>query len=102
MRIIKVGQFGIGVYNVNGRFYALANYCPHRGGPLCVGSLTGLVVAGTSPYEISWSRAGEFVSCPWHGIEFEIATGASIVDPKLVVRSYPVRIDNGFLTVDEE
>ena len=25
----------IGIFNVAGTFYALANRCPHKGGPLC-------------------------------------------------------------------
>ena len=32
----------IGMFNVGGKFYALANRCPHKGGPLCHGRITGL------------------------------------------------------------
>ena len=35
---------GVGVYNVNGTFYAIANYCPHEGGPLCSGRVRGRTI----------------------------------------------------------
>ena len=36
-KLVPIGRHGVGVYNVNGTFYAIANYCPHEGGPLCAG-----------------------------------------------------------------
>ena len=36
-KLVPIGRHGVGVYNVNGTFYAIANYCPHEGGPLCSG-----------------------------------------------------------------
>ncbi len=95
MKLVHVGRFGVGVYNVNGRYFGLTNYCPHRGGPLCLGRVTGLVEAGPKPYQVLWSRAGEILRCPWHGMEFEIATGRSVVKPRFTVKSYPVRVSDG-------
>ncbi len=66
-----------------------------------MGHITGLVEAGSAPYQITWSRAGEFVRCPWHGIEFDIATGRSIVEPTMVVRSYPVSVKGGFVVIED-
>ena len=37
------GRAGIGVFNVNGSFYAVRNICPHKNGPLCTGELSGRV-----------------------------------------------------------
>ena len=31
------GRAGIGVFNVNGSFFAIRNICPHKHGPLCTG-----------------------------------------------------------------
>jgi nitrite reductase/ring-hydroxylating ferredoxin subunit len=101
VKLVPLGRFGIGVYNVNGRYYGLANYCPHRGGPLCLGRITGLVEAGPRPYELLWSRSGEFLRCPWHGIEFEIATGRSIITPMLTVKSYQVRVSDGVVLLED-
>ncbi|PRC46491.1 (2Fe-2S)-binding protein, partial [Mycobacterium sp. ITM-2017-0098] len=27
-KLVPIGRHGVGVYNVNGTFYAIANYCP--------------------------------------------------------------------------
>ena len=35
------GRAGIGIFNVNGAFYALRNICPHKRGPLCTGEVAG-------------------------------------------------------------
>ena len=35
--IVDIAGRSIGVFNVDGRFYALRNSCPHQGGPLCLG-----------------------------------------------------------------
>jgi nitrite reductase/ring-hydroxylating ferredoxin subunit len=43
--------------------------------------------------------ANSIVRCPWHKWEFEIATGRSLVDPRLRVRRYAVRVDGDDLVV---
>jgi nitrite reductase/ring-hydroxylating ferredoxin subunit len=85
----------IGMFNVGGKFYALANTCPHRGGSLCQGRITGLVQS-SGPGDYRLIRDGEFVRCPWHGWEFEIATGQSYCDPKsLRIRQFEVEVTPG-------
>ena len=56
-------------------FYALENACPHRGGPLGEGDLEGTEVV-----------------CPWHAWRFDVTTGASPVNPKTAVRTFPVEV----------
>ena len=41
------GKAGIGVFNLDGRFYALRNLCPHKSGPLCTGFISGRMGHGT-------------------------------------------------------
>jgi nitrite reductase/ring-hydroxylating ferredoxin subunit len=85
----------IGVFNVGGKFYALANRCPHKGGPLCSGRITGLAQS-RGPGDYRLIRAGEFLRCPWHGWEFEITTGQSYCDPKtLQARQFEVEVAPG-------
>jgi 3-phenylpropionate/trans-cinnamate dioxygenase ferredoxin subunit len=48
----------------------------------------------------SWSREGEIVRCPWHGFEFDIATGRSITDPPLQARTFAVTVEDGLVVVD--
>ena len=85
----------IGVFHVNGEYFALLNRCPHEGAPLCRGRLTGLVEAD-QPGEYRISRHGEMLKCPWHGWEFDIRTGQSWCDPaRTYVRRYGVSVESG-------
>ena len=93
-KIIEINGRSIGVFNVNGKFYALLNRCPHEGAELCLGTVTGLRQAD-KPGGYEYSRAGEIVRCPWHGWEFDIKTGQSWFDPSRVrVRPYPVTVES--------
>lgn len=97
--IVEVGERSIGVFNVNGKYYAMNNLCPHAGAPLCKGYVTGTPSA-MSPYEVGWHKDGEIIRCPWHSWEFEIATGRTVSNPRKSVRTYPVQIENGRIMVD--
>ena len=94
-KLVAVKGREIGLFNVDGNFYALANRCPHAGGALCEGEVVGLVQSdGPGQYKIA--RKGEFLRCPWHGWEFEISTGQSWCDPKnLKIRQFPVAVEPG-------
>jgi nitrite reductase/ring-hydroxylating ferredoxin subunit len=92
-KIVQVAGRSIGVFNVDGRFYAVRNSCPHQGGPLCVGPTLGLVTADR-PGEFNYEREGEILRCPWHGWEFDLATGRSVFDPSRTrVKSYQVEVE---------
>jgi 3-phenylpropionate/trans-cinnamate dioxygenase ferredoxin subunit len=94
-KIIELGGRSIGVFNIAGNFYALRNHCPHQGGPLCEGKLSGLVQAAR-PGAYEYSRPEEILRCPWHGWEYDIKTGQSWVDPaKTRVRRYEVVVESG-------
>jgi 3-phenylpropionate/trans-cinnamate dioxygenase ferredoxin subunit len=83
------------VFSIAGAFYALLNRCPHQGGPLCEGSLGGMVEAA-EPGQYRYTRAGEILRCPWHGWEFDVRTGQSYCEPERIqVRSYPVEVAEG-------
>jgi 3-phenylpropionate/trans-cinnamate dioxygenase ferredoxin subunit len=85
----------IGIFHVNGEYFALLNRCPHEGAPLCRGKLGGLVEADM-PGEYRLSRQGEFLKCPWHGWEFDIRTGQSWCDPtNTYVKRYGVTVESG-------
>jgi nitrite reductase/ring-hydroxylating ferredoxin subunit len=92
-KIVEIAGRSIGIFNLDGNFFALRNRCPHQGGPLCAGSLGGLI-SSSSPGEYDYSRAGEMLRCPWHGWEFDIRTGQSWFDPARVrVRRYAVTVE---------
>ena len=90
----EVDGMTVGVFNVDGRLYALHNRCPHRGGALCRGPVTGTALP-TEDFRYVYGREGEIVRCAWHGWEFEIATGRSLVDPRIRARTYPVEVSAG-------
>jgi nitrite reductase/ring-hydroxylating ferredoxin subunit len=94
-KLVTVKGREIGIFNVKGAFYALANRCPHKGGSLCMGQISGLVLSD-GPGKYRFRRKGEFLRCPWHGWEFEIATGQSYCDPQsLRVRQFNVVVEPG-------
>ncbi len=83
----------IGVFNIRGRFFALRNRCPHQGAPLCLGRIKGTTLPGR-PYERVYARDDEIIQCPWHGWEFEIATGRTYFNPhRMRVKTYDVTIE---------
>ena len=60
--VLLVGS--VAVFNVDGGFCATQATCPHRQGPLNEGTLDGSTV-----------------TCPWHGSEFNVCTGAVLRGP---------------------
>ena len=65
------------------KLFALADRCPHRGGPLSQGIVFG-----------------ERVACPLHNTCVDLDTGCAVAPDKGQVRSYAVRIDDGVVYVD--
>ncbi|MGH7910644.1 MAG: Rieske (2Fe-2S) protein [Candidatus Dormibacteraceae bacterium] len=102
-KIVELAGRSIGVFNLDGEFFALRNRCPHQGGPLCEGKRWGAIEAAV-PGELRYSRAGEILTCGWHGWEFDIRTGQSWCDPaRLRARRYDVRVEpGGVLATDLE
>jgi nitrite reductase (NADH) small subunit len=83
-RMVDKDGLALAVFNAGGgRFYACGATCPHEDGPLAEGWLEGPVVV-----------------CPWHGFDFELATGRCRVDEELAVPVYPARMTDGIVEVD--
>ena len=74
-KAVKVNGKHIALFNVSGRFYAINNICPHKGGPLVKGKLKGHVVG-----------------CPWHELQFDVRTGFGTDGGGYCVASYDVQI----------
>jgi nitrite reductase (NADH) small subunit len=91
-----VKAFGttVAVFNVEGQVFAFSNHCPHHGGPLCHGRISGAVLP-SQPYEYRYGREGRILTCPWHGWEFDIESGRTIFDPSVRVKIYEARIEKG-------
>jgi nitrite reductase (NADH) small subunit len=97
-RVLDLVGRSVGIFNVSGSFHALHNRCPHRGGALCLGPVTGTTVAA-SDFEYIYEREGRILRCAWHGWEFEIETGRSLVDPRIRAKTFPVTVEDGDVVV---
>jgi 3-phenylpropionate/trans-cinnamate dioxygenase ferredoxin subunit len=94
-KVVEVSGRAVGIFNIEGQYFALRNQCPHQGGPLCQGKLSGLIQA-PRPGDYQYSRRDEIIRCPWHGWEFDLRTGQSWFDPdKTRVRRYAVSVESG-------
>ncbi len=81
-KVVELDGKTFAVFNCGGKFYATTNTCPHRGGPLGEGQV-----------------AGSHVTCPWHGWEFDVSTGACLTNPTTVIASYPVQVQGDAILV---
>jgi 3-phenylpropionate/trans-cinnamate dioxygenase ferredoxin subunit len=94
-KLVTVNGREIGVFNLEGRYFALANRCPHEGGPLCQGRV-GPLVRSSGPGDYRLDREPNFLRCPWHGWEFDIRTGQSWCDPQSTrARLFQVTVESG-------
>ncbi len=73
----------LAAYNVSGEYFVTDDNCTHGNGQLSEGF-----------------QEGSIIECPFHGGAFDIKTGAVKEFPcKIAVRSYPVSIDDGWITI---
>ena len=101
-KIVSIAGRAVGIFNIGGEFYALRNRCPHQGGPLCEGRVSG-AVRSSVPGEYDYSDTRKMLRCPWHGWEFDLRTGQSWFDPNRVrVRAYDVSVEPGAAIVQTE
>ena len=83
-KLVEAGGQKIAVFNLGGTYYAIDNTCTHRGGPLAEGMVEG-----------------DVVTCPWHGAQYAIKTGAVFSPPApRGVKSFPVRVAGNDVEVD--
>jgi nitrite reductase/ring-hydroxylating ferredoxin subunit len=71
------------VFNVEGHFYVIDGICPHAGGPLGKGMLRG-----------------DVVTCPWHGWQFNVATGQHCLNQRMCQTVFESRIVDGNVVID--
>jgi nitrite reductase (NADH) small subunit len=73
VKFLAMAGMELALFNIDGRYYAIRNRCPHEGGPVAAGPLAGTVV-----------------TCPRHGWQFDVATGQSPNAPSFSITTYPV------------
>lgn len=82
---LTVGERIVALANVGGVFHALDGVCPHQGGPLGKGTLTGCLV-----------------TCPWHGWQFDVSTGQHRLNAKMFQPRFTVRLEGDEVWIDLE
>ncbi len=81
-KTFEVNGNQVAVWNLNGNFHAFQNVCPHRGGPVGEGELEGNII-----------------TCPWHGWQFDLITGASPINPAAKITKYEVKVEGSDLKI---
>lgn len=78
-KIFQIGKVSLGIILYEGNVKCYLNICPHAGAPVCIGKVSYLKSAAV-PFLTDFDRDRKVVSCPWHGYEFNIADGKSVVE----------------------
>ena len=81
-KTVVVGRREIALFNVDGKFYALDNTCPHQGGPLAEG----------------WIE-GKTVTCPWHAWCFKLTDGTMTLGDYASVDAFDVRVEGDRVSI---
>ena len=86
-RVVKrVGEPDVAIFRTaDDRLFALADRCPHRGGPLSQGIVFG-----------------DRVACPLHSTCIDLDSGCAVAPDKGYVSRYSVKVDGGAVFVDLE
>ncbi|MCC6464499.1 MAG: Rieske 2Fe-2S domain-containing protein [Planctomycetes bacterium] len=72
---------GVALFSLgNGEFAAIEDNCPHMDAPLH----DGICARGV-------------VTCQWHGWQFDLRTGESLMSENIRVKRFPVVIEDGSL-----
>lgn len=83
-KAVDVEGRAVALFNVDGTYYAIADTCTHRGGPLSEGGVEGTVV-----------------TCPWHGATFDVTTGNVLGPPAAEgVAHYNVQVEGSDIKVE--
>ena len=72
----------VALFNVNGNFHAIENFCPHKGYPLADSRLYGTVV-----------------ECDLHGWRFDVRSGECFTKKSCSIESYEVVIEDGMIKI---
>lgn len=84
-RSVRVGGRDIAIFNLGDRFLAVDNRCPHKGGPLSEG-----IVSGTT------------VVCPLHAWKINLETGNVLTTPDSpqCIESFRTRVEGGVVSIE--
>lgn len=94
-RVVQVNGRAVGVISIDDGFFAVHDRCPHMGASMCRGTVSG-TFEPAAPHELVYGRHDRVIRCPWHGWEFDLETGRSLLEPDRVgLRTYAVTVHDG-------
>jgi nitrite reductase/ring-hydroxylating ferredoxin subunit/multimeric flavodoxin WrbA len=88
-KIVSIGATKIALFHFNSEITAMANSCLHKGGPLAMGKVE-------AKYD------GMYVTCPWHGWEYNIKTGSAPPGFHDQQALYAVKVENEKIYLGEK
>jgi nitrite reductase/ring-hydroxylating ferredoxin subunit/multimeric flavodoxin WrbA len=88
-KIIQLGVHKIALFHFNNEISALANACLHKAGPLGLGLVE-------NKYD------GTYVTCPWHGWEYNIKTGSAPPGYKDQQAVYEVKVEGNDVLISDQ
>jgi nitrite reductase (NADH) small subunit len=87
--VFSVQGRSIGLIKSRGKIYAVRNVCPHKGAPVCKGTLRGTMLP-SDPGAFVFGLDNQILQCPWHGWEFDLETGSGVCESRGHLVLYPV------------
>ena len=72
----------VALFNVSGKFYAIENFCPHKGAPLADSRLYGHIV-----------------ECELHNWRFDVTSGECFTKRSCSIESYEVVVEDEMIKI---
>lgn len=83
-KLVELEGKRIALFNIDGEYHAISDVCTHRGGPLSEGFVEG-----------------DRVTCPWHGAQYDIKSGAVLRPPAPEgVQRFNVRVQGSDIEIE--
>lgn len=104
--LVSVSGLEIGIFKLGEELHAYENRCAHQGGPVCTGAIIGKVEQEILPDgTVSDERESTeqiHIVCPWHGWEYDMATGECATDRRFKLRRFPLEVRDGEIFISVE
>ena len=84
VELVVVDGLDVALFRRGDEIFALGNECAHKGGNLCDGRIEG-----------------DIVTCPLHGWEFDLRSGACMTIPGESVPRFAVTVEAGAIYLQE-
>ena len=88
-KIVPLGPHKVALFHFNNEISAIANACLHKAGPLGLGLVE-------NKYD------GLYVTCPWHGWEYNIKTGSAPPGYKDQQAVFEVKVEGDDILISEQ